>query len=183
MKKLKIFFVCNFEIVGQKQSGAIWMGMPVWSMRLYSSLIAQYLQSSIRNSCKFKFKDTFCALIISKHFCSDNLLCVCLLGFYLGNCRRRWTKGIKSFEGCLRHHIWILVRIAAEIPSGGKKALSIHYTVPSHLYIVKRYYVYKVRRHGTVYIYRGAWKKKYGLPWPVTACLNQHSDRAYCFLQ
>ena len=142
-----------------------------------------YSDYCIRNSCKFKFKDTFCALIISKHFCSDNLLCVCLLGFYLGNCRWRWTKGIKSFEGCLRHHIWILVRIAAEIPSGGKKALSIHYTVPSHLYIVKRYYVYKVRRHGTVYIYRGAWKKKYGLPWPVTACLNQHSDRAYCFLQ
>ena len=46
--------------------------------------------------------------------------------------------------------------------------------------------LYKVRRHGTVYIYRGAWKNKYGLPWPATAChglsLNQHSDRACCFL-
>ena len=100
-----------------------------------------YSDYCIRNSCKFKFKDTFCALTIKKYFCSDNLLCVCLLGFYLGNCRRRWTEGIKSFEGCLRHHIWILLRIAAEIPSGGKKALSIHYTVPSYLYIVKRYYI------------------------------------------
>ena len=104
----------------------------------YKAAITKHL--CIRNSCKFKFKDTFCALTISKHFCSDNLLCVCLLGFYLGNCCRRWTEGIKSFEGCLRHHIWILLRIAAEIPSGGKKALSIHYTVPSYLYIVKRYY-------------------------------------------
>ena len=24
-----IYFFCNFEIVGQKQSDAIWMGMPI----------------------------------------------------------------------------------------------------------------------------------------------------------
>ena len=127
MKKLKIFFLqflkCSIDV--QKQPDAIWMKIPIWSMRLYSSLIAQLLLSGIRNSCKFKFKDTFCALTISKHFCSDNLLCVCLLGFYLGNCRRRWTEGIASFEGSLWDHNWIHVRIAAEIPSGGEKTSSL----------------------------------------------------------